>query len=56
MLGKGQLTRELKLGEANHDRMSKNYVHARKHISQRELFTTKGGGNHYGMLLKFDQS
>jgi hypothetical protein len=45
-LGEGQLIRKLKLGGVNHDRMGKNCVGARKHISQGNLPDTKGGRYH----------
>jgi hypothetical protein len=48
MLGEGQLIKELKLGGVNQDRMRKclKTVHARKHLSQGDLPTSKGGGHH----------
>jgi hypothetical protein len=46
MLGKEQLTRELKLGGINHNRMRKwvKTVCARRHMSQGDLPATKEAG------------
>jgi hypothetical protein len=55
MLGEVQLIRELKLGEANHDRMRKKIkicMHDRRHISQGDLPITKEGGYHFKLASR----